>query len=193
MSPDFQIVTSQLCLRLITHEEAESFQALIKHSPSLHQWIDWCHSDFSLKQAENFILATRLNWVKAEAYGFGIYLKPVDAASHSSPQSPARLVGMVALNEFYHTFNMASIGYWVADEFQQQGIARRAVLALAEFCFARLKLSRIEIVCDPENHASQALIERCGALKEGVVRNRFIFADQPRDGVVYSLIPEDLF
>lgn len=181
MSPDFQILTQRLSLRLIGADRADELATLIRHSPSLHQWIDWCHSGYSEKEAQNFLLMTRLNWVKADAYGFGVFIKGSD-----------QLVGMVAINELYHTFNMASIGYWIGDSFQQQGIAKEATLALAEFCFAKLKLTRLEIVCDISNIASQKLIEACHAQQEAIARNRFIFHDNPQDGLVYSLIPQDM-
>lgn len=120
----------------------------------MHTWLDWCDAEVSLKDAQDFLLATRLNWVKTEAFGFGIY----DRDSNT-------LLGMAAVNELYHTFNMASIGYWVADRYQRQGYAQEAIKALAEFCFAKLSLTRIEIVCDPDNNASQALMESVGAKK----------------------------
>ncbi|NNN90193.1 GNAT family N-acetyltransferase, partial [Vibrio sp. 2-2(9)] len=58
--------------------------------------------------------------------------------------------------------------------------------------FAKLSLTRLEIVCDPDNEASQALIESVGAQKEAIARNRFIFQGKPKDGVVFSLLPTDL-
>ncbi|MFM2590368.1 GNAT family N-acetyltransferase [Vibrio sp. TBV020] len=178
MTPDYQIITADLTLRLIEVEEAESLRKCVAHSPSLHKWVDWCQPDFSTDDAERFILATRLNWVKAQAYGFGVFCRHSD-----------RLVGMVAINEIYHTFNMASIGYWVADEFQGQGYGSKAVTALAEFCFDMLKLTRIEIVCDPNNIPSQKLIERCNGIFESRAANRFIFDGKPKEGLVYSITP----
>lgn len=181
MSPDFEIITPRLALRLIPAEDANALHHLLVQSPSLHTWLDWCNEKVSLKDAQDFLLATRLNWVKTEAFGFGIYDRETNA-----------LLGMAAVNELYHTFNMASIGYWVADRYQRRGYAQEAVSALAEFCFAKLSLTRIEIVCDTENTASQALIESIGACKETIARNRFIFKGRPKDGVVYSLLPQDL-
>lgn len=178
MSPDYQIITPELVLRLIDNEESAELQQCVTQSPSLHQWIDWCHEQFSIDDAERFILATRLNWVKGDAYGFGIFCR-----------STRQLVGMVAINELYHTFNMASIGYWISDRAQRKGYAKKAVLALSEFCFAQLKLTRIEIVCDPENVASQKLIEACGAQFECRAKNRFLFAGKPKTGMVYSITP----
>ncbi|ELL0595777.1 TPA: GNAT family N-acetyltransferase [Vibrio vulnificus] len=181
MSPDFHIVTQRVTLRLIEAERASELARLIRRSTSLHQWIDWCHPNYSEKEAQSFLLMTRLNWVKADAYGFGIFLKGSD-----------ELVGMVAINELYHTFNMASLGYWIADDHQRHGLAKEAMWALAEFCFAKLKLTRLEIVCAIDNQASQKLIESCHAKQETIARNRFVFHDKPQDGVVYSLIPQDM-
>ncbi len=181
MSPDFEIITPRLTLRLIPAEDADALHLLLARSPSLHTWLDWCDETITLKDAQDFLLATRLNWVKTEAFGFGIYDRETNT-----------LLGMAAVNELYHTFNMASIGYWVGDRYQRRGYAQEAVFALAEFCFAKLSLTRIEVVCDTENTASQALIESIGACKETIARNRFIFNGKPKDGLVYSLLPQDL-
>ncbi|RJX72045.1 N-acetyltransferase [Vibrio sinensis] len=179
MTPDYQIITRHLVLRLITHEESFELQQRVCHSPTLHQWIDWCSPAFTLKEAERFVLMTRLNWVKSESYGFGIFLR-----------SNETLVGMVAINELYHTFNMASVGYWIADKFQHHGFAKEALDALIEFCFAMLKVTRIEVICSPDNKPSQKLATACGAEFESLAKNRFIFNGQPQVGAVYSIIPE---
>ncbi|TFH93567.1 GNAT family N-acetyltransferase [Vibrio ouci] len=179
MTPSYQIITKDLNLRLIDSEEAEILRDCVCNSPSLHQWIDWCQPDFSTDDAERFILATRLNWVKAQAYGFGVFCRHSD-----------QLLGMVAINEIYHTFNMASIGYWIGDAHQGQGHGSKAVNALVEFCFDVLKLTRIEIVCDPNNQASQKLIERCGGKFESRAENRFLYNGKPKTGLVYSIIPK---
>ncbi len=155
-------------------------QDLITQSPSLHDWVDWCREDFTLKEAERFILATRLNWVKAQAYGFGIFDR-----KHGN-----KLIGMVAINELYHTFNMASLGYWLGDEHQNQGYAKEALDALIEFCFSMLKLTRLEIVCDPDNLPSQKLAIACGAQFETMAKNRYLHHGIPKLGMVYSIVPE---
>ena len=178
MTPQFTLSTSRLNLRLIEPQEAASFSFCVKQSSSLHQWIDWCHPDFSNKESEQFLSATKLNWIKGKAYGFGLY-------RHCDNE----LIGMVAINELYHTFNMASIGYWVADKHQRNGYAKEATEALIDFCFHTLKVTRIEVVCDPRNVASHSIAISCGAQIESLCRNRFIFAGEPREGLVLSIIP----
>ena len=178
MVPNYQIITRELVLRLIETDEAANFAAIIRHSATLHHWIDWCKPDFSTQEAETFIAATRKNWITADSYGFGVYERESD-----------NLIGMVALNELYHTFNMASLGYWIADTKQGQGYGKKALEALIEFCFAELKLTRLEAVCDPENIPSQRLIESCGATFEARAKNRYLFDGKPKEGLVFSLIP----
>lgn len=177
MSPDFQIVTQNFILRLIRIDESQQLAHCINQSPSLYPWIDWCHADFNQHEAEAFVKATRLSWIKGEAYGFGVFSRDNSV-----------LLGMVAINEVYHTFNMASIGYWIADEHQKIGLGINAVKVLLEFCFAELSLTRVEVVCDPENTASQKLILACGGVFETLARNRFIHNGKARTGAVYSVI-----
>jgi RimJ/RimL family protein N-acetyltransferase len=178
----FSIYTQRLVLRLPAIEEAELLADTIRLSPSLHQWLDWCSQAFDRQEAEEFIAANQLNWIKDLSYGFSLFRKSDNA-----------LIGMVALSELYHSFNMASVGYWVADDYQNQGYGKEALDALIEFGFSQLKLTRLEIVCDPDNLPSHRLASRCGAVREGVFRNRFIFHGKPRNGLVFSVIPEDTF
>ncbi|PCD88674.1 GNAT family N-acetyltransferase [Vibrio mediterranei] len=178
MNTHYTIYTKRLCLRLLDLNDAEQLAVAIQESPSLHQWIDWCHKDFTQHEAMDFIGATRVNWVKAVAFGFALFDRKTE-----------QFLGMVALNEFYHTFNMGSLGYWLRDDAQKQGYALEALDALVEFSFANLLLTRLEIVCDPGNTASHRLAERIGATYECLAQNRFIFDGKPKAGLVYSLIP----
>ncbi|CAH0525556.1 GNAT family N-acetyltransferase [Vibrio hippocampi] len=177
MQVDYVIYTPRLKLGLFALDHASELSIAIQDSPTLHQWIDWCHGDFDQQDAEDFIRATRLSWVKGNALGFAIFARD----SH-------QLLGMVAVNEFYHTFNMASLGYWIADEFQGQGVGKEALEALIDFCFEQLKLTRLEIVCDPNNLASNKLALAVGGEFECEARNRFVFNGVPQTGKVYSVI-----
>lgn len=180
MKADFEIITQRLQLKLMNNADTESFRQLITDSYSLHRWIDWTHRDFTSEEASDFIQHNRLNWVKAISYGFGVYLK-----------STEQLLGMVAITEFHRTANMASIGYWIGDGYQRKGYGKEALDALIEFCFARLGLTRLEIVCDPDNITSHILALKCGATEECLAKNRYIFDGKPKDGLLFSIIPSD--
>ncbi|MBD1556516.1 GNAT family N-acetyltransferase [Vibrio sp. S9_S30] len=178
-SPDFCIITKRIELRLIKNEEVESFTQAIQTSPSLHQWLDWCDHDFSTEDGYDFLIANRLNWLKGLAFGFGIFERETN-----------QFIGMVALTERYLSFNMGCLGYWISDSHQHQGYGKEALDALIECCFSKMKLTRLEIVCDPENIISHKIAEKCGAICEGIARNRFVHNGKPKDGLVYSIIPQ---
>lgn len=178
MTPDFEIFTNRLHLRIPHSEESVAFASLVAESDSLHRWLDWSNADFDHRDAKEFIVVNRLNWVKNLSYGFAV----VERSSN-------QFLGMVALTELHLTSNMATVGYWIADKYQRKGYAKEALEAMVELSFDQLKLTRLEVICDPDNQPSHNVALSCGAVKEGIARNRYMFAGKPRDGVVFSFIP----
>jgi len=86
----------------------------------------------------------------------------------------------------------AAVGYWLAPEARGRGVATRAVRLVAGWTFAELGLARLELTCGPENVASQRVAERCGFVREGVLRSHIRFKGGRRDTVVFSLLPGEL-
>lgn len=98
-------------------------------------------------------------------------------------------VGGCGFNGFNRVHNFANLGYWVRESHQRQGIAVDAVLALSQFGFRNLGLTRIEIVVASENLPSRRVAEKAGATYECLARNRLLINKQPHAAAVYSLIP----
>ena len=90
------------------------------------------------------------------------------------------------------THNFANLGYWVRTSRTGQGIATAAARLVAEFGFAELRFTRLEIVAAVRNIASQRVAEKVGATREGIERNRHVVHGRIHDAVMYSLIPDDL-
>ena len=178
MTPHFQITTTPQTLKLIPIQHASLLYQCVQESPSLQVWMDWCCDDFGLGDAEDFIMMTRLNWTQSKAFGFGVFLNGSNT-----------LLGMVSVNELYHTFNMASVGYWISDQYQRQGFGKEALQALVDFCFNNLSVTRLEIVCDPDNIASQQLACACNAKFEVLAENRYVHQGTPKAGMVFSILP----
>jgi len=63
---------------------------------------------------------------------------------------------------------------------------------LTRFAFNELRLNRVEITVAVDNQASLRVVEKVGATKEGILRNRLTKNDAPCDAVMFSLIPQDL-
>ncbi len=60
-----------------------------------------------------------------------------------------------------------SIGYWIGAPFARKGYMTAAMRALVPFCFATLRLHRLEAACIPANTASVRLLEKTGFQREG--------------------------
>ena len=77
--------------------------------------------------------------------------------------SGSRIVGAITLSDLVPgPFRSASLGYWISVDSIGQGLATRAVEAVAEIADTQLKLHRIEASTLTSNVASQRVLERTG-------------------------------
>jgi ribosomal-protein-alanine N-acetyltransferase len=82
-------------------------------------------------------------------------------------------------------------GYWVGQPFARQGYMREAVLAVVDYAFTALDLSRIEAGCLPENTPSRRLLEGCGYKYEGVAQSYLQINGRWRNHVLYANLRHD--
>jgi len=109
-----------------------------------------------------------------------------------SPGDDAVVLGGASLYDVDLVQGRAGIGYWAAAEARGRGVATHAVRLLAGWGFSALGLARIELTCAPDNLASQRVAERCGFVREGVLRSHRVFKGARRDSVIFSLLPGEL-
>ena len=102
------------------------------------------------------------------------------------------LLGSIALSNIERRHRRARVSFWVVPEARGQGIAARALRLLAGWTFEWLQLARLELFVEPENVVSQRVAERCGFVREGVLRSRFVSHGQRRDSVVFGLLAGEL-
>ncbi|MFL6048364.1 MAG: GNAT family N-acetyltransferase [Gaiellales bacterium] len=84
---------------------------------------------------------------------------------------------------------MAEIGYWLAPEARGRGAATRALRLLARWTLREWPIGRLHLMADVDNTASQAVAERAGFTREGVMRSGMLARGVARDHVVFSLLP----
>jgi RimJ/RimL family protein N-acetyltransferase len=141
----------------------------------------WCKPYYSRDDAANFAAHCEEQWNANTAFTMGIF----ELAS-------GQLVGCTGVSQISRLHSMGNIGYWVGTPYRGCGYATTAALMSADFAFTDLGLTRAEIIVLTDNFASQRVAENTGATREGIARNRLYFHAKPADGVVYSLIPQDL-
>ena len=119
------------------------------------------------------------------AAGEGLALIIVDAGDDS-------LLGSCGVIEMVAAEQRCEIGYWLAAEARGRGVMSRAVRLLCGWLFGELELERISASAEPENHPSQAVLERVGFTREGIARSLFEEKGRRRDVIVYSLLRGEL-
>jgi RimJ/RimL family protein N-acetyltransferase len=122
-------------------------------------------------------------WGRAEN-GEGLSLAIADAGSGEA-------LGAVVLL-FRRQPGTAEIGYWLIERARGRRLAARAVGLLSTWAVTEAGLARVEALVDPENVASQRVLERVGFHREGLLRSYLAFETGRVDAFMYSLLPGDV-
>ncbi len=102
-----------------------------------------------------------------------------------------RVVGSIGMG--VNESRTGHIGYWCTPQARGRGVTTRALRLLCKYALADLELERLELMTDPDNHASQRVAEKVGFRREGVLRSHLLHPDgRRRDSVMFSLLPGEL-
>jgi RimJ/RimL family protein N-acetyltransferase len=155
--------------------------AVLESMATVGRWMSWCHPGYAMQDAQTWYERCVSAWTVEGDREFGIF----DAVS-------GEVQGCVGINQINRVNLFANMGYWVRASREGRGIASTAARLASGFAFVELGLARIEIVALPGNAASRRVAEKVGARFECIARTRLQFRGQPREAVVYSLLPGDL-
>ncbi|GAB7014895.1 GNAT family N-acetyltransferase [Methanogenium cariaci] len=78
-------------------------------------------------------------------------------------------IGIHLLDDVYR--NTAEIGYWLGEPFWGKGIVTAAVSALVPVVFERFDIVRLQAGVFASNPASMRVLEKCGFVREAVLRD----------------------
>jgi len=147
-----------LKLRLLKEEDAEElFLRNDQNRGHLRQWMPWLDETKSASDTLNFIRRSLVGATDGTQYHYALLLG-------------RELVGVVAFNNIEKMNRCATIGYWLAKSKMGRGYMTAAVKALIDDGFQHLELNRIQARVATENYPSQAVCDRLGLKKEGVLR-----------------------
>lgn len=85
-------------------------------------------------------------------------------------------------------FQSCSVGYWLAEHAQGQGLASAALREAADLAFGEFRLHRIQAETLMHNQRSQRVLERLGFERYGVARSYMHIAGQWQDNILYQLL-----
>ena len=169
-------VRENLELRARVPEEAEENFALIdKNREYLRKYLPWVDNTRSPDDTRRTIEGWQKEFKEKSNIVLGIYLADKN-------------IGNMGLHDINRKNNCAEIGYWLAEDYQGQGIITDCVLALTGYGFNELELNRIFICCVVENKKSRAVPERLGYIQEGILQDGECLYGVYHDKVIYGMV-----
>jgi len=83
------------------------------------------------------------------------------------------------------------LGYIVAADARGRGVGTALLLELTHWAFAEAGAQRVVLLIDTENAGSERVAQRCGYVREGVMRSVHLKQDRRIDQAVWSRLPSD--
>jgi ribosomal-protein-serine acetyltransferase len=168
-----------LRLRALREEEAAALSALVdRNRVHLRTWLPWIDAHTTVEHSRAFIEAMHIGQAEGRGFACGLFFE-------------GRLVGVAGAHLIDRANRACQIGYWLDEAHCRRGLMTSAVRALIAHAFDTLQLNRVEIRAAPGNYPSQAVCERLGFIREGVVRDAEWLYDHYVDLTVNGLLLRD--
>jgi RimJ/RimL family protein N-acetyltransferase len=101
------------------------------------------------------------------------------------------LLGLALAPEIDREGHDLELGYLVVPAGRGRGAATRILTLLTEWAFEEAGALRARLVIDVANPASERVAQRCGYVREGVMRSVHFKAEQRIDAGLWSRLPTD--
>lgn len=102
-----------------------------------------------------------------------------------------KVAGRIGIHYIDQYNKTANIGYWLAAEYVGKGIILQSAKAIIHYGFKELNLHRIEIKAAVNNFKSQAVPQKLGFKKEGVLRQAELVNNIFTDVVLYAVLKNE--
>ena len=162
-------------------DAAQLFAAIDESREHLRPWMPWVDEHVTVEETRDYCVRSAANWLLRANLPLGIF-----------SVRDGQFLGATGFHEPDWQLRAFEIGYWLRSSAVGHGFMTESVRLLVDFAFGHLQARRVAITCDPRNAASRRVAERAGFVLEGRLRNDSLGTDgEPRDSLVFSLVPED--
>jgi ribosomal-protein-serine acetyltransferase len=158
--PASRIECGDLIIRPLQLSDApQIMDAILESRQELKTFMPWSHLEVSLAQQVKRLQGLLTANAQGKDFHFGLFRDQHFLAG-------CGLHPRTALNE-----DALEIGFWVRSSQTGQGLATRLTQMLIIYAIEGLRLSRIQICHNCDNAGSRRVVEKCGFVSEGVIRN----------------------
>jgi RimJ/RimL family protein N-acetyltransferase len=179
-SPRFPILAGRLVLRPFGRADLDDFFAYWS-LPDVARYVPWQPGD---RAQATVALERRMADRSLEHPGQVLTLAVVEQAS-------GRVIGEMMLRWLEGDHEQGEIGFAFNPEFQGQGLAYEASVAVLALGFDGLQLHRIIGRCDARNADSARLMTRLGMRQEGHFRHNEFFKGEWTDELTFAILDEE--
>lgn len=173
------IETERLLLRQFNKNDVEAMFNNWESDSRVTEFLRW-QTAVDISEAE----AVLSDWIRGyennDFYQWAIVLKEIG--------EPIGSISVVGKNE---QLDIVHIGYCIGSKWWHKGITSEAFQAIIQFFFEEVGVNRIESQHDPNNPNSGKVMQKCGLIYEGTLRQ----ADWSNKGIVdacmYSLLKSE--
>ncbi|WP_059045649.1 GNAT family N-acetyltransferase [Paenibacillus rubinfantis] len=172
-------VDEKLRIELFNPSHSDDLFKLIQaNRDHFGEWLEFPYHTHTVNDASAFIAGTIQKQAAGNGGWCGIWLED-------------QLVGAIGFVHINRMDQTTEIGYYLAQEYEGQGIISRCCREIIKYVFEELGLHRIEIRVHPDNTRSRNIPERLGFVQEGILRQAERFVDRYMDKVIYGLLKEE--
>jgi RimJ/RimL family protein N-acetyltransferase len=128
-------------------------------------------------------------YTEANAESWLSRVAPAIEPSHWAIEVDGEAVGGIGFERGEGVYARSGrFGYWLGEPYWGRGIMTAAVRTVADYLLARPDIVRLEAPVFEWNPASMRVLEKCGFVREGVLRRSALKDDQVIDVVLYARI-----
>ena len=99
-----------------------------------------------------------------------------------------KIIGIIGHYKIQPENHRSEIGYMMLPEFNGKGYMSEAIKAVLVYGFDQLNLHSVEAVIDPDNVASEKILQKIGFVKEAHILENELWEGKFWDSVIYSLL-----
>jgi Acetyltransferases, including N-acetylases of ribosomal proteins len=172
-------VNNDLELTLLESRHSDELYNLVdKNRKFLREWLSWVDGTINSDQTKISIATGLKAFSENNGFQLAVFYKKT-------------MVGRIGLHGIDWNNKKTSIGYWLGEEFQGNGIMTVSCKAVVNYLFDELLLNRVEIRVATFNNKSRAIPERLKFVNEGIIRQAERLYDRYVDHVIYGMLKED--
>lgn len=100
-------------------------------------------------------------------------------------------IGQVAIFLVDSKNHFGEIEYCIGRDFHRRGFASEAVKAIIDYGFKNINFHKIQVCHKEMNEASKGVIQKCGFIYEGTLRDYFYMDDKYVSRLYYSILRKE--